>query len=125
MWKAALLGAVAAVLGLVVKKGEPEQALLLGLAAAAMILAAALGAMASSLDFFTTLTRQAGVGAALTVPVAKSVGIAITGRIAADLCRDAGQSAAASALELAAAAAVVCTVIPLLRALTGLVFRLA
>ena len=59
--------------------------------------------------------REAGIGAALTLPVLKSLGITVVGRSSAELCRDAGQSAAASALETCTAAAALYAAIPLVK----------
>ena len=47
----------------------------------------------------------------------KAVGITIAGQLAAQLCKDAGESALAYAVELAAKAAVLAAAFPLLRQL--------
>lgn len=125
MLKASALAVTAAVLGLLLKKRDGEQALLLGAAAAAAVLAASLSAAGELLSFFRELSDQAGISTALTVPLLKCVGIAITGRLASDICRDAGQAAGASALELACAVAAGCAALPLLRSVSAMVFRLA
>ena len=65
-----------------------------------------------------------GLSPAVLAPVLKTVGIAILTRIAAELCRDAGEGGIAAAAETAGAAAAVLTALPLLRAvlstITGL-----
>ena len=115
VWKAAALGVIAALLGLLLQKAEPAQALLLGLAAAAAVLTLALGLFRELRDTFGELCREAGIGAALTLPVLKSLGITVVGRSSAELCRDAGQSAAASALETCTAAAALYAALPLVK----------
>ena len=115
IWKAAALGITAALLGLLLQKAEPAQALLLGLAAASVVLTLALGFFRELRDTFGELCREAGIGTALTFPVLKSLGITVVGRSSAELCRDAGQSAAASALETCAAAAALYAALPLVR----------
>ena len=45
----------------------------------------------------------------------KSLGITVVGRSSAELCRDAGQSAAASALETCTAAAALYAALPLVK----------
>ena len=115
VWKAAVLGAAAALLGLLLQKTEPAQALLLGLAAAGAVLLLTLGLFRELRAVFEDLCREAGIGAALTLPVLKSLGITVVGRSSAELCRDAGQSAAASALETCTAAAALYTALPLVR----------
>ena len=65
--------------------------------------------------FAALLAGQAALGAALTLPVLKSLGITVVGRGSAELCRDAGQSAAASALETCSAAAALYAALPLVK----------
>ncbi len=115
VWKAAALGVTAAILGLVLQKTEPAQALVLGLAAAAAVLTLAMGLFRELRDTFEELCREAGIGAALTLPVLKSLGITVVGRSSAELCRDAGQSAAAAALETCTAAAALYAALPLVK----------
>ena len=115
VWKAAALGVTAALLGLLLQKTEPAQTLLLGLAAAAAVLTLTLGLFRELRETFETLCREAGIGAALTLPVLKSLGITVVGRSSAALCRDAGQSAAASALETCTAAAALYAALPLVK----------
>ena len=113
--KAAALSVAAALLGLLLQKTGPAHTLLLGLAAAAAVLALTLGIFRELRDTFGELCREAGIGAALTFPVLKSLGIAVVGRGSAELCRDAGQSAAASALETCTAAAALYAALPLVK----------
>lgn len=118
--KAAALCLIASLLGLLLQKTEPAQTLLLGLAAAAAALTLGLGFFRELRDTFRDLSREAGVSTALTLPVLKSLGITVVGRFTGDLCRDAGQSAAASALETCAAAAALYAALPLVRLVTSM-----
>ena len=120
VWKAAVLGISAALLGLLLQKTEPAQTLLLGLAAAGAVLFLGLGLFRELRDTFRDLCRDAGIGAALTLPVLKSLGIAVVGRFSGEVCRDAGQSAAASALETCTAAAALYAALPLVRLVVSL-----
>ncbi len=125
LWKCAALGITASLLGLAVRKEREEQALLLGLAAAAMIIAAAVGSLSGTEELLRTAGERAGLTAALTTPVLKGLGLALLGRFSASVCRDAGQAAAASAVELASACAILCVSLPLLQSLLELVFAYA
>lgn len=122
--KAAGLGITAAVLAAILKKQDGEQALLLGIVAAAMILSGALTNLAELTGFFRKLTTAAGISLAWSGPVLKSVGLALAGKLSSEVCRDAGQSATATALELASSAAILCVSLPLLQALIESVFHL-
>ena len=125
MWKCAALGVSASLLGLAVRREREEQALLLGLAAAAMIFAAAIGSLQGTEELLRRAGERSGLSPALTLPVVKSLGLALLGRFAAQLCRDAGQAAAAAAVELASTCAILCVSLPLLQSLIELVFAYA
>ena len=96
----------------------------LALAAGALLLGAALGAIEEVRALADELGELIGLSPAVLAPVLKTVGIAILTRIAAELCRDAGEGGIAAAAETAGAAAAVLTALPLLRAvlstITGL-----
>ena len=120
VWKAAVLGISAALLGLLLQKTEPAQTLLLGLAAAGTALFLGLGLFQELRDTFRDLCRDAGISAALTLPVVKSLGITVVGRFSGEICRDAGQGAVASALETCSAAAALYAALPLVRLVVSL-----
>lgn len=122
MWKCVAVGLTAALLGILLRKDSGEQAALLGLAAAAVITVEALGSLRDAEEFFRNASERSGLRPTLTIPVAKSLGLALTGKLGADLCRDAGQSATASAIELASACLILCVAVPLLRELAEVVF---
>ena len=88
------------------------------------MLGAALGAIEEVRALADELGELIGLSPAVLAPVLKTVGIAILTRIAAELCRDAGEGGIAAAAETAGAAAAVLTALPLLRAvlstITGL-----
>ena len=122
LWKCAALGIAASLLGLTVRREREEQALLLGLAAAAMIAAVALQSLSGAEEALRRAGERSGLSPVLTVPVLKSLGLALMGRFSAELCRDAEQAAAASAVELASSCAILCVALPLLQSLLELVF---
>ena len=114
----------AALCAVVVKQHAREVGAVLALAAGALLLGAALGALEDVRALVDELGELIGLSPAVLAPVLKTVGIAILTRIAAELCRDAGEGGIAAAAETAGAAAAVLTALPLLRAvlstITGL-----
>ena len=125
LWKCAALGIAASLMGLALRKEREDQALLLGLAAAAMISAAAIQSLSGLESLIRKAGDRAGLSASLTLPVLKSLGLALLGRFSAGVCRDAGQASAASAVELASVCAILCVSLPLLQSLLDLVFSLS
>ncbi len=107
-----VLSASAAIL---IKKDNPAGALLLSAAAAAVMLAAAFGYVLKSVEFFRRVLELTGVSSALAAPVLKCAGIAVITKFGGDICRDAGESAAAGALEFTGGALSLYCALPLLQ----------
>lgn len=113
--KAAAAALLSTVLGLLIKRHNPEGALLLGAACAVGIMTASLGI----LDGFASLRKLlrqlcGGDAEAFAAPILKCLAIAIVSRFSSDSCRDASQNAAASAVEFAGSVCSLGTVLPLL-----------
>ena len=111
--KCALGAIVAAVLGLLIKKNSPEIALLLACAAAAAVLTAVFFAAGDMLDMLYGLVDMTGLSEGIVSIVLKTAAAAVITGFAADICKDAGQSALASACETAGAVTVIYTALPL------------
>lgn len=124
MIKAAAIGVSGAVFGLLIQKNEPGQSLLLNLAAAALIVTLGLSVCRELFVCFDGYLTEAGVSAALSTPVLRCLGITLTGRIASEVCRDAGQSAPAAALELMSGVVGLYAALPLIEALRDFFLRI-
>ena len=121
-WTAACVAA--ALLALVLKKGTPEIALVLTLAAVSVGLLS-LGETARSLAaLFGTLQSQSGLGEEWFAPLYKTVGIAAVVRIGGDLCRDAGETALAGVIETAGTVCALAVAAPLMEGVVNLVLHL-
>lgn len=106
------LALTAAVFALLLQKDAPGVAFGLTLAAGILIFASAVQGIGSILRTLGSVMRAAGVENELYLPVVKAVGIAAAVRIAASLCRDAGQTSLAAKLELAGAVAALTVTLP-------------
>lgn len=122
--QAAVLCVVAALLALVLRRENPETALLLALGAAVAVLLALAKDFEALMGFLGELTEQSGLPQALFVPLYKTVGIALVVKVGGNLCRDAGESALASAMETAGAVCALLAALPLLRAVLALLLEL-
>ena len=116
MLKVAAVGVAAALCAVVVRKNVRELGLALALAAGAIILACALGAVGSVRSFMERLGDLAGLSPAVLEPVMKTVGIALVTRLASEVCRDAGEGGIASAVEITGAVLALFVALPLLEA---------
>lgn len=115
VWQIVALGLLGAVLAALLKKHTPELALLLAVAVCAAALAAVRG-VREVWAFLEDLLAAVEISSTLFLPLLKTAGIAVVTRIGADLCRDAGESAVASAVEMAGAMGALLAVLPLMQA---------
>lgn len=122
--QAAALCVVGALLSLVLKRGSPEQALLLTLAAAVTVLLVLGDALKELMGFFRELAERSGVSGDLFLPLYKTVGIALVVKVGAGLCRDAGESALAAVVETSGSVCALLVAVPLLRTVLSLLLEL-
>ena len=115
---------VGALLALVVRRGNPEQALLLVLGCVVLALLSLVGSIRELLDFLAELGERSGVARELFVPLYKTVGIALIVRLGGEVCRDAGEAALAAALETAGSICALLIALPLLRAVLSMLLEL-
>jgi len=106
---------IGALLALVLRRGAPEQALLLTLAAVALVLLLLNDSVGEVVGFLKALADRSGVSASLFTPIYKTVGIALVVRSGSALCRDAGESALAVMIETAGTVCALLVALPLLQ----------
>lgn len=119
--KAAAVGIAASVLALTVRKNNPETALLISVAAAVSVVAAAVSVVTELKDFVQRLSEAAMVSPAVISPMFKTAAVGIVAKLAADICRDAGLSSMASAVELSGCVAALYLALPLMRAVFSMI----
>ena len=119
--KAAALALAAGVLGLVLRKTNPEYSLLLGLSVTAVILLSALRFLDGLRSLADTAARMGGGDLKLLSPILKCLAVAIVTQTAAGLCRDASQSSAAAAVEFAGSVCAMSVALPLLMSMLNMV----
>lgn len=105
---------------MVLRGKNPEQALLLVLAIAAVVLGRVLALAAPLLERLEALFRQAGVESGHVAILLRTVAAALVTRLCGDLCRDGGSQALGTVVELAGAAAALLIALPLLEAVAQL-----
>ena len=109
---------------LLLRRTNPELAAALSIAAVGMILLAALNLLSGLRELKDTLRERFQLSETMMQPVLKCVAVGIVTRLTADLCKDASQSAAASAVELAGTFCAFGIVMPLLMTMLKMVVGL-
>ncbi len=99
---------------LLLRRTNPELAASLSIAAVGMILLASLNLGSGLRDLRDALQERFQLSDTMIQPVLKCVAAGIVTRLTADLCKDASQNAAASAVELAGTFCALGIIMPLL-----------
>lgn len=123
--KAAVLGAVGALAALLIKRSNPELSLALTLAVSLLILGLAMELFSGVREVIDLAAKAAGLSEAILMPVLKCVGIGVITKLATELCKDAGQGAVASSVELVGAAGALYIALPLIKTLLQMIGELA
>ncbi len=103
----------AAVLAVLLRQYKPDYALLIGIGAGVLILIAVITKAQPVFEEISTLMSGAHVNSEYILILIKSLGICFVAQLASDACRDAGESAIASKVELAGKFAVLLIALPL------------
>lgn len=119
--KIAAVGIIVAVCAMVIRKQAPELSVLLTICTVAVILIGCIGAMSAIRSYMDELSGIGGLTPTVVGPVIKVTGIAIISRFAADFCRDAKESAMASAVETAGSVIALIAVLPLMDCMLDLI----
>lgn len=120
LMKLAALCAICVLPVALLRRRTPEQALLLTAAVLTAVLAKCLAEAAPLLEELRELFQRAGVETAYLSVLLRVTAAALITRFCADLCRDGGSQALASAVETAGAAASLLIALPLLEAVAAL-----
>ena len=121
--KLAALCAVCLLPVVLLRKQAPEQALLLTIAILAVTAARCLSLALPLLEEVRTLFGRAGIEALYLSILLRTLAAALVTRLCADLCKDGGSQALASAVEIGGAAAALAIAMPLLKAVIELLLR--
>ena len=116
---------VAAVIAVMLRRYHAEYGMLISILAGVLILAMLLEALPQALSQVTELLQTAALPGKYALILFKALGLCWLDQFAADSCRDAGESALASKVELAGKTAVLLTTLPLFSEVGALVLELS
>lgn len=108
------LGLIAAALAVVLRQQKPELALLLSIGAGVLLFFMILGKIGAVVNVLRDLSVRANVNFLYLGIILKIVGVAYIADFGAQLCRDAGEGALASKIELAAKILILVLAIPII-----------
>lgn len=124
IWQIVGLALIVTVLGVVLRQFRPEIALQLTILAGVTIFLLILGQIKIIIELLQNLADQASISSYYLLIVLKIVGIAYVSEFGAQICRDAGEGALASKVEIAAKVTVLILAIPIITAILESLIRL-
>ncbi len=124
IWQIVGLALIVTVISVVLKQIRPEIALQLTILAGASIFIIVMSKIKVIVDLLQNLANQANISSYYLLIVLKIVGVAYLAEFGAQICRDAGEGALASKIELAAKVGVIVLAIPIIVAITESLVRL-
>jgi stage III sporulation protein AD len=125
MIKCAALALTATIIGLLVKRTNPEMAILLSLTVIIVILYATMS-YGKKITELAELIRDMTSGTELIIsPVLKCVGIGAITKITTDLCKDAAQSSTAAAVDMAGTLCAIGVSVPLIVSMLKMIGEMA
>lgn len=100
---------------LVLRRMKEEYAVFLSLFVCTGLTVCAMGILSPAVNYLRSLGENTGIGPLFTI-MFKSAGIAVITCIAADVCRDSGESALGGKVELCGKCTILALCLPLVRA---------
>lgn len=123
--RVAVVGVLAAVLCIIVRKTHPEIALQIGLAAGVVILMMLMESLSESVAYIKSFADSLGDAYSSIGIVLKVVGVAYICEFAASALKDAGENAIAKKVELGGKIVIIALTLPLMTGFIELVMQIA
>ena len=115
MMQGAAVAVTAALCAAVVRRGAPEIALVLVLAAGIWVLLSVAESLSAVTALMEELSQLAGLDRSVVEPVFKTVVLSILTKLTAEVCRSAGEGGLAAAVETAGTVLALAVALPLVQ----------
>lgn len=118
------IGMTAVLLILVVRRSHPELAVQITIVVAGIVFFLVLDKLRMIIDLFTEMAKRAGIGEMYLIILLKIIGISYLVEFGAQVCRDAGEGAIASKVELAGKVMILVMAVPIIAFALDTILRL-
>ncbi len=118
------VGLIALIIIIILKQYKPEFAIYVSIVAGIIILVMLVDKLASIVNLLSNLTNKTGAGSTFLKILLKITGIAILTEFAVSICRDSGETAIASKIDLGGKIIIISISIPIITALLELIVNI-
>ncbi len=118
------VGIIALIIIIILKQYKPEFTIYVSIIAGVIILMMVMDQFNAVINLLTSLTNKTGTGSTFLKILLKITGIAILTEFAVSICKDSGESAIASKIDLAGKIIIISISIPIITALLELIINI-
>jgi stage III sporulation protein AD len=118
------LGLIAAILSTLLRKQIPEMAIFIGIVTSILIFLFVSNGFINIIKLLNTMSNRADIDDTYITTIIKVIGIAYVTQFGAEICRDSGESAIASKIEMGGKILIVIFAAPILISLLELLIKL-
>ena len=118
------VGITALIIIIILKQYKPEFTVYVSLIAGTIILFMVMDKLSGVVSILTSLTEKTGVGCTFLKVLLKITGIAILTEFAVSICKDSGETAIASKIDLGGKIIIISISIPIITALLELIINI-
>ena len=118
------IGLIALIIIILLKQYKPEFAVYISLIAGALILMIAIDKLAGIISLLQSLANKASINTEFLTLLIKITGIAFLSEFAVSICKDAGEAAIASKMEIGAKLIIISMSIPIISSLLEIMLKI-
>lgn len=118
------IGLIALIIIILLKQYKPEFAVYVSLIAGTLILMLAIDKLAGIISLLQSLANKASINTEFLTLLIKITGIAFLSEFAVSICKDAGEAAIASKMEIGAKLIIISMSIPIISSLLEIILKI-
>ena len=122
--KVIAVGLIAVIIIIIIKQYKPEFAIYVSIITGAIILYMIFGKLQGIINLLQNISSKAGVNSQFLSLLLKITGIAFLAEFAINICKDAGEGAIASKIEIGSKVIIVSMSIPIISSLLDVILKL-
>ncbi len=118
------IGIIATLFAIILKQQKPELAIYISIAAGLFIFFLILGQLSGVIDILSKIVQKSQIDTIYLSTLLKIIGIAYITEFGANICRDAGEGAIASKIELGGKVIIMVMALPILAGLMEIILKI-
>ncbi|MGN1351975.1 MAG: stage III sporulation protein AD [Clostridia bacterium] len=118
------VGLIATIILAIIRTYKPELTIYVSIIAGAIIFSMVMDKLSAIIDLLTNLSKKSGINAQYVAILLKISGIAILSEFAVSVCKDLGETAVATKIDLAGKIIIISISIPIISALLELLIKI-